>query len=142
MAAATHRGISRWAQQIGYAAEHLCRSNFCAGRSTRQDSGQAAYILSRVGLGSIDSISAWFGIPVSISLRSLGPQTHAGPAARTWRRVCINASVSMGSTAFRFRSEPPLLGDSSPDSSKYNDSQTLTSKDVPDFFFECKEVAL
>ena len=32
----------------------------------------------RVGLGSIDSISTWFGVLVSMSLRSSGPKTHAG----------------------------------------------------------------
>ena len=34
----------------------------------------------RVGLDSIDWISTWLGILVSILLGSSGPQTHAGPS--------------------------------------------------------------
>ena len=45
--------------------------------SHRRHNGE---IEARVGLGSIDSISTWFGISVSILLRSAGPQTHAGPS--------------------------------------------------------------
>ena len=35
---------------------------------------------TRLGLGSIDSISTWFGILVSILLRSAGPEARAGPS--------------------------------------------------------------
>ena len=40
----------------------------------------------------IDSISTWFGIMVSLSLRSSGPKTHAEP-----RYCCVNGLVLIGS---------------------------------------------
>ena len=38
-------------------------------------------MVSKVGLGSIGSISTWFSILVSTLLRSSGPKTHAGPSS-------------------------------------------------------------
>ena len=70
--------------------------------------GQSASCsLFGAGLGSVDSISTQFRISVPTLLRSSGPKTHAGPAACTWWRVCVNVSVSIGLITFRFRSEPP-----------------------------------
>ena len=37
-------------------------------------------VASRVGLDLIGSMSTWFGILVSMLLRSSGPKTHAGPS--------------------------------------------------------------
>ena len=67
-----------------------------------------SWCIPRTGFGSINSVSTWFGILVSILLRSSGPNAHAGPAACTWRRVCLNGLVTIGSITFRFPSEPPL----------------------------------
>ena len=66
-------------------------------------------VLSRVGLGLIDSIPTWFGISVSLLLRSSGPKTHAGPSFL----LCIRFGFDLDSITFRFRPVPPF-GDWSP----------------------------
>ena len=53
----------------------LRTSDFCSRGPIHE-----ASMYNRVGLGSIDSISTWFGMLVSISLRCSGPKTHAGPS--------------------------------------------------------------
>ena len=73
------------------------------------DADEESASTERAGVSvPMDSISTRFGVLVSISLRSSGPQTHPGPASCTWRRVCAIVSVSIGSITFRFRSGHPL----------------------------------
>ena len=65
----------------------------------------------RVGLGSIYSISTWFGVWVSMSLRSSGPKTHAGPSLLLRKRFGSdrfdNVSVSIWT--------PPLVIEAQPE---------------------------
>ena len=51
---------------------------------------------NRVGLGSIDSISTWFGISVSTLLRSSGPKTHAGPSLLSHKRLGFDTNSPFG----------------------------------------------
>ena len=66
-------------------------------RARAEGAPKTSYDIGRVGLGSIDSTSTWFGILVSISLRSSGPKAHAGPRSLLRKRSGLDrfGSVSV-----------------------------------------------
>ena len=96
----------------------LCKSDGREGANQRgnlPDMANICYIgnplemsVCSMGLGSIDSISTWFGIWASILLRYSGPKARAGPRLLLRKRF--------GLITFRFRSEPrpPLAIDLKP----------------------------